>query len=70
MIDTERVEADIANCMDILFLHLNRLGDLAYSEMDKEQKMRLSRTANIFASRSTGLVKQANRIARNYPRMT
>lgn len=70
IMDTERVEADIANCMDLLFLHLGRLDRLATVEMSSEDKRRLSRTANIFAARTTGLVKQANRVVVKYPRMT
>lgn len=70
MIDVERIEADIANCVDLLFLHLGRLESAVLQPLSKDEKERLSRTANIFAARTTGLVKQANRVAVKYPRMT
>lgn len=67
--DVDRVEADLANSVDLLFLHLNRLEQAAQT-LPKPEKERLAKTANIFYARVCGLVKQANRVSVLYPKMT
>ena len=61
--DISRIETDIANCADLLWMHLRR--------MEKaENKKDFAKTVNIFASRVIGLAKEAKRVSLKYPRTT
>jgi hypothetical protein len=70
MLDPERVEADLANSMDLLWLHLRRFESLADQPLPKEQKERLAKTMNTFAARTIGLGNRAKQVSHLYPRLT
>lgn len=68
MIDTERIGIDVNNLVDRLWLDINRLERAAKMDLPEEQKIKVARAINIFASRTKGLAVKAQKLSFVYQR--
>ena len=65
--DNERAEVDLAMAIDRLRVHLERMRGLAHSDLPKQEKERLIKTANIYASRTARLMVEAREVEQMLP---
>ena len=66
-LDHDRAETDLANAVRVLEVHLKRMERLAESDLPRRDKERLIKTANVYSSRTTGLMTKARHIEKMLP---
>lgn len=65
----DRAEADIKECIGLLFVHLNAL-DREMQMATPQERERLDHIANLFSAKTIGLATQVTRVCGSNPRST